>query len=64
MRFVCSLRISFESPLAEGRELKSDSREWYFSPILSPLAERRELKLLVAVQRKRIDRRPSRRGVN
>ena len=54
-----------ESPLAEGRELKSrqllrpDSRLFW-----SPLAEGRELKYKRRTRYARRARRPSRRGVN
>ena len=53
-----------KSPLAEGRELKSNSLRRFGFPRPSPLAEGRELKYEGAKFRVIGVRRPSRRGVN
>ena len=52
------------SPLAEGRELKLQVEQRFSKRKPSPLAEGRELKCCQANSRRRVSRRPSRRGVN
>ena len=56
--------MSYSSPLAEGRELKSLEAVFVAIDPLSPLAEGRELKLRYWQSGEKYHRRPSRRGVN
>ena len=57
-------QFRLESPLAEGRELKSLDKPKTVFLFRSPLAEGRELKYKGHNRRPELAGRPSRRGVN